>query len=61
MYIYVYSGREMMSDDQFSSAKVQRRPPKASKRLKEVPLWSENDIEEQVCAFMCVLIIINVN
>jgi hypothetical protein len=43
-----------MSDDQFSSAKVQRRPPKPSKRLKEVPLWHENDIEEQVCMYVCV-------
>ena len=41
-------GREMMSDDQFSSAKVQRRPPKPAKRLNEIPLSHMNDVEEQV-------------
>jgi hypothetical protein len=41
-------GREMMQDDQFSSAKVQRRPPKPAKRLKEVPSANEGEAEEQV-------------
>jgi hypothetical protein len=49
-------GREMMSDDQFSSAKVQRRPPKPSKRLKDVPLWHENDMEEQVSTHVRMLV-----
>jgi len=41
-------GREMMTDDQFSSAKVQRRPPKPAKRMQEIPLAHDGEVEEQV-------------
>ena len=41
-------GREMMTDDQFSSAKVQRRPPKPAKRMLEIPLAHDGEVEEQV-------------
>ena len=41
-------GREMMTDDQFSSAKVQRRPPKPATRMQEIPLAHEGEVEEQV-------------
>ena len=41
-------GRDMMQEDQFSSAKVQRRPPRPPKRLTDVPSASENDLDEQV-------------
>jgi hypothetical protein len=41
-------GREMMTDDQFSSAKVQRRPPKPATRMQEIPLAHDGEVEEQV-------------
>ena len=41
-------GREMMTDDQFSSAKVQRRPPKPAKRMQEIPMAHDGEVEEQV-------------
>ena len=41
-------GRDIMQDDQYSSAKVQRRPPRPPKRLTDIPVTLENDLDEQV-------------
>eukprot|EP00960_Hanusia_phi_P062950 765309-Hanusia_phi.AAC.5 len=41
-------GREIMLDDQYSSAKVQRRPPGPAKRFLDVTVISDKNFEEQV-------------
>jgi len=41
-------GREIMQDDQFSSSKVQRRPPRAPTRLTNIVWTLESDLDELV-------------
>jgi hypothetical protein len=41
-------GREIMQDDQFSSSKVQRRPPRAPTRLTTIVWTLESDLDELV-------------